>query len=236
MSEYKIYSDNLMSEQNILTSSEDQYLVTIRQISERSNSSVIPIPQIAEALDVLPVSVNHMVKKLAESGLVKYIPYKGVELTEQGRAISNSILRHRRMWEVFLVKALKMDLTEADVLACQLEHITSEDVANRLSSFLEDPTVCFHGKPIYPAKNQPEPKPSVALSTVCVGQSFLVVRLDGNESLRSFLSNAGVFAGNRGRIVAANGAGKFLIETHHGECVTVTTEIAKTIFVEELHD
>ncbi len=222
-----------MSHHNILTSSEDQYLVTIRQISEEGDNAVIPIPKIAAALDVQPVSVNHMVKKLAESGYVNYIPYKGVELTAEGRSISNTILRHRRMWEVFLVKALKMGIEEADVLACQLEHITSEDVANRLSTFLEDPAVCFHGKPIYPAKDQGQRIPSVALSAMKVGKVFQVVNVDGAENVQVFLTDAGIFPGTRGSIIAANGSGNFLVETDQGEQVTVTKDIADTILVEE---
>jgi DtxR family transcriptional regulator, Mn-dependent transcriptional regulator len=233
MPKHKNYSEYLMSEHNILTSSEDQYLVTIRQISEEGDNQVIPIPKIAAALDVQPVSVNHMVKKLADTGYVNYIPYKGVELTAEGRAISNTILRHRRMWEVFLVKALKMGIEEADVLACQLEHITSEDVANRLSIFLEDPAVCYHGKPIYPSRNQAERTPSVALSAIKVGRPFQVVRVDGDESAQSFLRDVGVFSGSRGSILAADGSGKFLLETNLGESVTVTKDIANTIFVEE---
>jgi len=224
-----------MSNHNTLSKSEDMYLVTIRKLCEQCTDTPIPIPQIAEELDVLPVSVNQMVKKLAESGLVNYIPYKGVALTDMGQAISTTILRHRRLWEVFLVKALKMGLDEADVLACQLEHMTSEDVANRLSNFLENPTVCFHGKPIYPAKNQAEPHPCVAVSAVKVGRPFQVVRVVGDENLRSFLAGMGVFPGNQGSILAANGSGKFLLEIHLGERVTMTQEIADQILVEEQH-
>ena len=140
-----------MPHHNLLSESEQMYLVTIRKICESCTDTPIPIPHLAEELSVLPVSVNQMVKKLAEAGYVEYIPYKGVELTLKGREISTKILRHRRLWEVFLVKDLKMTLDEANTLTCRLEHITTEDVAQRLSIFLGDPTVCFHGSPIYKA-------------------------------------------------------------------------------------
>ncbi len=138
-----------MPNHNSLSESEQMYLVTIRKICETCTDTPIPIPQLAEELSVLPVSVNQMVKKLAEAGYVEYIPYKGVELTAEGRAISTRVLRHRRLWEVFLVKDLQMTLDQANDLTCRLEHITTEEVAQRLSSFLGDPTVCFHGSPIY---------------------------------------------------------------------------------------
>jgi DtxR family Mn-dependent transcriptional regulator len=209
------------------------YLVTIRKICEHCDDKPIPIPDIAEGLDVQPVSVNQMVKKLAEAGLVVYTPYKGVELTPEGRSISMKILRHRRLWEIFLVKDLKMGLDEADDTACQLEHITTRDLANRLSEFLDNPTVCFHGDPIYPDSDESQAQPSVKLNAMKVGQLFQIVRLEGDESLRLFLADMGIFSGNRGKIIATNGTGNLLVETNLGESVTVTREIAENIFVEE---
>jgi DtxR family transcriptional regulator, Mn-dependent transcriptional regulator len=233
MANHNLLTDYYMARHTRLSESEEMYLVTIRKICEHCADKPIPIPDIAEGLAVQPVSVNQMVKKLAEADLVVYTPYKGVELTPKGRAISTEILRHRRLWETFLVKDLSMHLDEADALACQLEHITSQDVANRLSNFLDNPTVCFHGNPIYPAQNQTAANPSVALHNVKVGQLFQVVRLDGDENLRSFLADMGIFAGNRGRIIATNGSGNLLVETSADEHVTVTKEIAENIFVEE---
>lgn len=235
MLNHKIIGVFLMSDHNKLSKSEEMYLVTIRQICEHCDDTSIPIPDIAAALDVQPVSVNQMVKKLAEAGWVEYIPYKGVELTEAGRTISTRVLRHRRLWEVFLVKALKMDLNEADELACQLEHTTSVDVANRLSRFLDDPTVCFHGMPIYPSEEDASHDPDIILSAVKVGRPFHFVRIEGDDTLRGFLADQGVYPGNRGSVLAANGSGTLLVEAGTDSRVTVTQEIAEFIFIEEQH-
>jgi DtxR family Mn-dependent transcriptional regulator len=215
-----------------LSKREEMYLVTIRRICEHCADAAIPIPDIAAALDVQPVSVNQMIKKLAEAGLVVYTPYRGVGLTDDGKAISTKILRHRRLWEVFLVKDLKMALDEADALACQLEHITSDDVADRLSVLLDNPSVCFHGDPIYSAEKQTEVK-SAPLSNVKVGQPFHVVRLEGDEALISFLSDAGIIPGIRGSIIAASKSDNLLLEIGYGERITVTRQVADQIFVEE---
>ena len=93
-----------MSDNTKLSDSEQMYLVMIRQICEHCEDTPVPIPEIAEGLEVQPVSVNQMIKKLAESDFVVYTPYKGVELTAEGLAISTKILRRRRLWEVFLVQ------------------------------------------------------------------------------------------------------------------------------------
>lgn len=224
-----------MLNHNFLSESEEMYLVTIRQICEDCIDKPIPIPRIAEHLQVQPVSVNQMVKKLAEEKLVEYLPYKGVELTPKGHKISTRILRHRRLWEVFLVKSLKMDLDEADELACQFEHNTTSDLANRLSNFLDNPQVCFHGLPIYSPEDEYETVSGIALSHVNVGQPFHTLRVDTDEGLRIFLADQGVSPGKLGSVLAENASGTIVLETAPGNRVTVTRDIAEKIIVEEQH-
>jgi len=180
MAKHILFTIYYMSNHNTLTESEEMYLVTIAKICESCTDTPIPIPDLADALDVLPVSVNQMVKKLAESGLVTYTPYKGVELTDNGRKIVTKVLRHRRLWEVFLVRDLSMDLEEADSLACRLEHFTSEDVAQRLSTFLGDPATCFHGSPIYPGNGETLPT-GISLDQVKVGGDCQILRIETDD-------------------------------------------------------
>ncbi len=222
---------NFMPHHNLLSESEQMYLVTIRKICESCTDTSIPIPHLAEELSILPVSVNQMVKKLAEAGYVEYIPYKGVELTILGREISTKILRHRRLWEVFLVKDLKMTLDEANSLTCRLEHITTEDVAQRLSTFLGEPTVCFHGSPIYKADGSNLNK-EIFLSELKVGQSGHIVQVDADANVKSYLADEGIHSGSEININAINHSGAILLETSNGNQVTVAQNIAEKIVVE----
>jgi DtxR family Mn-dependent transcriptional regulator len=233
MANHNNYLVNAMSDKIKLSKSEEMYLVTIRMNCEHCKDVTIPIPDIAESLDVQPVSANQMIKKLVEGGYVNYTPYKGVALTPRGQDISTRILRHRRLWEVFLVKNLNMDLDKADALACQLEHITTDDVADRLSQFLDNPTVCFHGDPIYSSTIDTKESNCVALSDVKVGQPFQIVRIEGDTTLCGFLSDVGVLSGNRGSVIAADSFGNILVETGFEEKLTITQEIADHIIVEE---
>lgn len=220
-----------MPHHNFLTESEEMYLVTIRKICESCTDTPIPIPQVAEALSVLPVSVNQMVKKLAQAGLVTYTPYKGVELTNEGHTISTKILRQRRLWEVFLVRKLTMGLDDADALACRLEHITGDDVAQRLSTFLGDPAVCFHGSPIYPGDGS-EIHNGVSLSHVKVGQHCQILRMDTDENSSSFLRDEGLHPGVETTLNVIGNSGAMLLETNSGNLVRVANTIAEKIIVE----
>ena len=120
-----------------LSESEEMYLVTIAKLIENGKPSPISISVLAHEMDILPVSANQMIRKLAEQGLVNYMPYRGVELNDSGKQKATQIIRYRRLWEVFLVKNLDVSVREAEELACRLEHITPASISDSLSSFLE---------------------------------------------------------------------------------------------------
>ena len=196
-----------------LSETEEMYLVTIRKACEYCLNTPVPIPDIAKELGVQPVSASQMINKLAESGYVKYLPYKGVELTEEGIRISSRILRRRRLWEVFFVKVLNMDLNEVETLACQIEHATSRDVASRLSSFLGDPQVCFHGAPIPPDEEEsPILLEGVLLSRLQVGSVGQVIRFNCEPAIEKFLNAEGIRQGVVIKVLAIGNTGDLLLE------------------------
>ena len=47
-----------------------------------------------------------MIGRLAEAGFLRHTPYKGVELTEKGAQVALEVMRHHRLWEAFLHRAL----------------------------------------------------------------------------------------------------------------------------------
>lgn len=199
----------------LLSQTEEMYLVTIRKLCEFCENKPIPIPEIAQELGVQPVSVSQMINKLAEGGFVNYLPYKGVVLTETGLEISTRVLRHRRLWEVFLVKILNVDLDEADKLACHFEHVTPPDIGNRLADFLNNPLVCFHGEPI-PMNNGervifPE---GLFLESLKVGQTGQVIRINADSTSTNFLFNEGIHPGAIIKLLAIGNNGERLLESN----------------------
>ena len=54
--------------------------------------------------------------------------------------------------------------------------------------------------------------------------------------MAEFLTAQGVYPGNQGCILAANGSGTILVETSPSHRITITKEIADLIYVEEQHD
>jgi DtxR family Mn-dependent transcriptional regulator len=130
------------------TEAEEMYLITVARAIEDGVGPPVPVSTIAAELDVSVVSANQMIRKLETGGFVDYLPYKGVALTDDGRTTANSVLRNRRLWGVFLTDHLGLSPARADEVACEMEHVTPEEVAARLSLFLGDPSTGPGGKPI----------------------------------------------------------------------------------------
>ncbi len=119
-----------------MSESVEMYLV-MTALSRRAPDQPVAVSHLAGRLGVTQVSAIEMCHKLSERGLMSYQPYKGVTLTEAGEAQAQAILSRRRLWVIFLVENLGIAPEEADDLACQLEHITSERLVTALKAFLE---------------------------------------------------------------------------------------------------
>ena len=132
---------------NMITLSEENYLKAIWVISLNTNEKA-STNAIADEISTSAASVSDMLKKLQDKELIKYEKYKGVELSEKGDSFATSIIRKHRLWETFLVNKLAFGWGEVHDVAEQLEHIKSDELVDRLDSFLGFPKFDPHGEPI----------------------------------------------------------------------------------------
>ena len=88
-----------------------------------------------------------MLKKLSDKKLIQYQRYQGVKRTAEGRRVALGIVRKHRLWEVFLLEKLDYRWDEVHEIAEQLEHITSDNLTDRLDKFLCFPKFEPHGDP-----------------------------------------------------------------------------------------
>ena len=214
-----------------VSESVEMYLVTIALLGEAGVEMPIPLSKLAEELAVQPVSVNQMVRKLDEEGLVEYLPYKGVSLTQEGTSQAVHILRHRRLWEVFFVRHLGLSPVEAENLACRMEHVTSGDVAERLADFLEQPETSPSGKQI-PTETQHAIKTKGrSLAELDFGRSAKVLAIQMDEVTQDFLKSQGLIPGAEIKVLAGNPRA-LLLQIKQGR-LSLAVEIAEKIFVKE---
>jgi DtxR family Mn-dependent transcriptional regulator len=103
---------------------------------------------LAERLGVSAASASAMVKKLGGLGLVEHVPYRGVELTPEGRRVALEVLRHHRLLELYLAQSLGVPWDRVHDEAEVLEHHISEELEELIAEKLGNPTRDPHGDPI----------------------------------------------------------------------------------------
>jgi DtxR family Mn-dependent transcriptional regulator len=69
-------------------------------------------------------------------------------LLPAGEAVARAVIRRHRLAEVLLRQVLAVGDEATESTACQVEHILSCEVADRICTFLGHPPVCPHGKAI----------------------------------------------------------------------------------------
>ena len=164
-----------------LTQTEENYIKEIFKLSEKIEG-YIATNAIADAKETTAASVTDMVKKLAQKGFVKYIRYKGSQLTESGNEVAKALIRKHRLWEVFLVKQLNFNWDEVHEIAEQLEHIQSEALTERLDAYLDFPKLDPHGDPIPDAKGNITYIPAINLTELNAGQTAVIVGVNDHSN------------------------------------------------------
>jgi len=104
--------------------------------------------EVAERLGVAPATATSMLKKLDGLGLVEYLPYRGVTLTDAGEKVALEVIRHHRLLEAYLSEALGMPADMVHAEAEVLEHHISEQLEELIAAKLGEPSHDPHGTPI----------------------------------------------------------------------------------------
>lgn len=186
---------------NQLSESTEMYL---KAMAELGAEEVVAVGRLAGRLGVTNVSANEMVHRLTESGLVSHMPYKGVALTETGKAAACSVLRRQRLWECFLYEHLHIEWAKLYELACALEHATAPEVTEALATFLGDPKFCPRGNPIPSADGSITTLSGILLRDAPVGATVRVMAINATKTdALTYLQMRGILPGCELTIVEA---------------------------------
>ena len=116
-----------------MTSHLEDYLETILFIS-RDNGEA-HASAVADKMGVTRASVTGALRALAERGLIVYHPYQPVTLTEEGRVAAQACADRHLFLHRFFRDQLGMENTEAEEVACRVEHAANATVLARLAEF-----------------------------------------------------------------------------------------------------
>lgn len=174
--------------------------------------------------------------KLVDDGLVK-IKDEEINFTDKGYERAKGLIRRYRLAERLFsdVFELRDDLVEDD--ACRVEHILSNELTDRVCTFLGHPPTCPHGKPIPRGecckKYRVDIEPLVMrLSGVEPGTEVKIVFIVPSEkSSMVRLSSMGIIPGNRIKLIQKKPTIVLQIEE---TVIAIDPEIADQILVRKI--
>ena len=209
------------------------YIKSIATISLKENLDVVKLKLISAKLNVSNAAVSDMVKKLVKDGLVLNHAYKGIELTQKGWVLGRRLIRHHRLWEVFLHTTLNVPWDEIHDEAEHLEHAASDALINRIDEYLGFPKVDPHGNPIptvdgtlsFHANEEP-------LSRVNQGELYYLIRFESLDSTYlNYLSKNGFAIGVCVKMIEQFDFDQSLLIDIEGKSLQISQTVAQQIFV-----
>jgi DtxR family transcriptional regulator, Mn-dependent transcriptional regulator len=191
---------NAALQHDALTRSVEDYLKAIYRLSPQGRPA--STSEIAQRLELSPASVSGMVKRLSEQGLLEHEPYKGVQLTMEGRRAALRMLRRHRLIEAYLVAFLGYSWDTVHDEAERLEHAVSDTLVERMAAVLGNPTVDPHGDPIPTPEGEIHEPVSVPLSEVPAGEAVEILRVEESQPDRlRYIASVGLRPGVRVTVV-----------------------------------
>ena len=118
-----------------LTASLEDYLEAVYEIIEEKQG--VRASGISQRLGVARSSVTEALKLLATKGYINYGRYDVISLTDLGEKKAKAISEKHKTLYGFLSKILGVEDKEANLTACKIEHVISDEVNDKLINFIK---------------------------------------------------------------------------------------------------
>ncbi len=211
---------------------EENYLKLIYALASRGADEV-STNALAEVTATRAASVTDMLKRLADKELIHYRKYQGVRLTDEGERLALKIIRRHRLWEVFLVDKLGFGWDQVHEMAEELEHVRSDELMERLDTFLGNPQFDPHGDPIpTPAGHMPDAPSQLMADLLPNETACLLGVLDHSTAFLQHLDRSGLVLGcivNVSEISPFDRSMRVIIPP--GEALFVSYDVARNLLV-----
>lgn len=212
------------------------YLRAIYQLADLSAADFrVTTSRLAEWLDVRPASVTSMLQKMAAArpALVDYHKSHGARLTAEGERAALGVVRCHRLLELFLHEKLGFGWDEVHEEADRLEHVISDQMADRIDQALGHPTYDPHGHAI-PAADLTIVCPKVIpLDELFEGENAVVQSVrDESADLLRYLDTIGLRPGEAVEVARREALNKLVwLRVAAGEPVPLGPLVTAQVFV-----
>ncbi|MBO7520991.1 MAG: metal-dependent transcriptional regulator [Opitutales bacterium] len=211
----------------------EDYLEAIQSISAR-DGAVRP-SDIARELKVKRPSVTSALNSLAAKGLVEYEKYRPVVLTKDGEAHARGISKKHSLLREFFTDVLGVQASEADLVACKMEHIMDDSVMKKFTKFFKGIVNPCAGCPSCGedgcAKNC---RHAVPLSSLKVGGAGLILKIEKSIGDMACFAGMGLVIGSRVEIARIAPLGDPVVLKVRGSEISLRKSQLEAIIVKPL--
>ncbi len=212
------------------TLAEENHLKSIYHLS--LNSTSVSTNQLAALLNTKASSVTDMLKKLSDKGLINYTPYQGVSLTPAGEKIAVNIIRKHRLWEYFLVEKLGFKWDQVHEMAEELEHISSNELIDRLDKFMNYPKYDPHGDPIPDCNGLFKIHNLKAVSSIAVNEGGVICGVrDHSTPFLQYLEKQELIIGKTVTVKDIIEFDRSVILLSEGKQIQISREVANNLLI-----
>jgi DtxR family transcriptional regulator, Mn-dependent transcriptional regulator len=211
--------------------SEENYIKSIYHL--QSATGLVNTNALASEMNTKAASVTDMLKKLSGKKILQYEKYRGFKLTDNGKRVALSVVRKHRLWEYFLVEKLGFAWDKVHDIAEQLEHISSDELIERLQHFLGNPAFDPHGDPI-PDSNGKIPKlQQQAITDIALNKTVTVSAVTNQSTqMLEMLKHYAIGIGTEVKIIKKfEFDGSMEIKVQRRTACIISEAIAKNILV-----
>lgn len=193
----------------------------------------ISVSGLASKLHVAASTASENVRKLTESGFIKHVPYRGIELTDKGLEVALRMVRRHRLLESYLVEKLGFEWDNVHDEAEVLEHAASDALIDAMDRALGFPKRDPHGDPIPAADGSVEHPNGVCIVDMEEGQSGVVARIsDESTPLLRHLEKLGIKLDAPLKLVERQDfAGTYLVQVGDSNPIELAQPAAISVWV-----
>lgn len=210
---------------------EENYIKAIWRLQQQT--SPVSTNDLANALQTRPASVTDMLKRLHEKKILHHEPYHGVTLSNEGKKIALHIIRRHRLWEFFLAEKLQFGWDQVHAIAEELEHVSSNELIDRLDAYLAYPKTDPHGDPIPDRSGKIEASKRKALHTLPLHTKATVCAVtDQSSDILELLQHKKITIGTKVEIIKRFAFDASMELSINNELtVPITAQLAQNILV-----
>ena len=120
-------------DQNVITHSAAHHLMAVDDLVNRLGYA--RVSDVARRLNITRGSVSISLKPMKEVGLILQDENRHLRLSEKGQRLVDAVKTKRLLIRRLLSELLGVDTRQAEIDACKMEHLTSNETARQLVAF-----------------------------------------------------------------------------------------------------